>query len=70
MDPKTHRRYLDYRERYEYFVRGEPKPAMLAQAEFVALEVELRALEAKGEAGRDDEDEARLLEVVAILLRD
>ena len=70
MDPKTHRLYLDYREKYEYFVRGANKPAMLAQAEFVALEAEYRALEAKGEAGREDEDEARFLELLAVLLRD
>jgi hypothetical protein len=70
MDPKTHRRYLEYREKYEYFIRGKDKPAMLGQAEFMALEVELRELEAKGEDARDDEEEARFVEVLKLLIRD
>jgi hypothetical protein len=70
MDPKTHRRYLEYREKYVYFVRGENKPAVHSQTEFMALEAELKLLEAKGEEGRDDEEAARFEELLRELLLD
>jgi len=66
MDPTTHRRYLDYREKHQYFGRGR---TMLGAAEFMALERELAALESKGER-REDEEEARVNEILQILLRD
>jgi hypothetical protein len=67
VDPITHKRYLDYRERHAYF---GGKKALLGAAEFAALDDEARALEAKGEGGRDDEEEARLNELLVILVRD
>ncbi len=66
MDPQTHKRYLDYRQRHEYFGRQK---AILTLAQFEPLDVEVRALEAKGRT-RDDEEEARLHELYVILLRD
>ena len=59
MNPTVHKRYLDYRERHVYFGRKKP---MVSAAEFEALDVEYRALRAKGEE-RDDEEEARFAEV-------
>lgn len=67
MDPATHKRYLDYRDRHGYFGSNR---AVLPAAEFAERDAECRALEAKGEGGRDDEEEARLLELRALLLRD
>ncbi|WP_394828692.1 hypothetical protein [Pendulispora albinea] len=66
VDPQTHKRFLDYRERHQYFARQRP---ILTAAEFTLLDGELRALVAKG-AARDDEEEARLAELRAILLMD
>ena len=42
---------------------------MLSAEEFAAAEVELRVLEAKGDE-RDDEEEARLVELTKLLLLD
>jgi len=42
---------------------------MLSYAEFAASEIEQRALEAKGD-GRDDEEEARFVELTKRLLLD
>ncbi|HWL88831.1 MAG TPA: hypothetical protein VNO21_23670 [Polyangiaceae bacterium] len=66
MDPQTHKRYLDYRGRFEYFGRQK---TILSAVEFASFDAEARALEAK-EKTRDDEDEARLAELRAILLLD
>jgi len=66
VDPQTHKRYLDYRGRFEYFGRQK---AILTAVQFTAFDAELRALQTKGDA-RDDEDEARLVELRAILLMD
>ncbi len=66
MDQETHKRYLDYRERHVYF--GKKKP-LLTAAEFTSADAEARLLEAKGEA-REDEEEARLAELLALLFRD
>ncbi|CAN5546637.1 hypothetical protein BH09MYX1_BH09MYX1_62420 [soil metagenome] len=66
MDRIQHRRFLDYRETLGYF--GKQTKA-LNQTEFSAADDEYRALTAKGEA-RDDEEEARLAELAALLLRD
>ncbi len=64
-DPKTHRRYLDYRESHGYFARSEP---CLDYPAFAVVDAELRALEAKG--ALDDEEEARREELAALLYRD
>jgi hypothetical protein len=65
VDPETHKRYLDYRERHAYFGR---QTAILAMAEFAALDREHRELSAN--VRRDDEEEARLEELAHLLLRD
>lgn len=67
MDPTTHKRFLDYRERFTYFGAGA-KLTMLGATEFAELDAELQKLE--GDAARDDEDEARLTELRRVLLRD
>lgn len=69
LDPETHKRYLDYRERYGYFVK-QGQGAMLGPVEFAAADKEQRALDAIGEGQRDDEEEARYEELSRILLRD
>jgi len=66
MDPRTHKRFLDYRERATYF--GKTGKTVDAET-FATLDAELEALEAKGEA-RDDEEEARFAELARLLLRD
>ncbi len=67
MDPLTHKRFLDYREKFVYF--GRSGMVILGAAEFSAAEAEHRALLAKGDA-RDDEEEARLEELAHILFLD
>lgn len=67
MDPATHKRFLDYRERHRYFGR---RLKLLTMAEFEAADKEHRALDAKGEGGRDDEEQARYGELSRLLLRD
>ena len=66
MDPTTHKIYLDYRERHVYF---GGKKALLTATEFVAADAEVRALDAMGDA-RDDEEEARFVELLRLLFRD
>jgi hypothetical protein len=68
MDPKVHRRFLDYRERYMYFAKGVKAPQLSAD-EFTVADAEYRALDAKGDA-RDDEEEARHAELARTLFRD
>lgn len=67
MDPTVHKRFLDYRDRHEYFGKKIPK---LDAATFVQADAEQRGLDAKGEKARDDEEEARFVELSRILLRD
>lgn len=67
MDPATHKRFLDYRERHQYFGKRQK---LLTMAEFEPLDKEQRILEAKGEEGRDDEEEQRFQELSRLLLRD
>jgi hypothetical protein len=67
MDPATHKRFLEYRERFTYFGRGGMK--RLSRDEFAMADAEHRALEAKGD-GRDDEEEVRVAELAKILFRD
>jgi len=66
-DPETHRRYLDYCERHTYFGAGKPR---LGMTEFLPLDAEHGELETKGEETRDDEEEARFVELSTILFRD
>ena len=68
MDPQVHKRFLEYRERYVYFGRGG-KVTQLGPSEFEVADAEHRALEAKGEA-RDDEEEQRFAELGSLLFRD
>jgi len=67
IDREVHARYLDYTDRHGYF--GANKK-LLGMAEFVPLDAEQMALDAKGEDARDDEEEARFQELSAILFRD
>jgi hypothetical protein len=66
MDPRVHKRYLDYRDRHVYFGR---KKAMLTAAEFEPLDAEYQALLLRGES-RDDEEDARFEAVSAKLFLD
>jgi hypothetical protein len=66
MDAATHKRFLDYRERHVYF---GAKVRRLDAAEFAKLDAEQRELEALGDT-RSDEDEARFVELSALLFRD
>jgi hypothetical protein len=65
VDPRTHKRYLDYRERHAYFGR---QLALLTMQEFAEADREHAELAAKPR--RDDEDDARLEELERLLLRD
>jgi hypothetical protein len=67
VDPLVHKRFLEYRDLHEYFGKKIPK---LDAASFVKADAEQRVLDAKGEKGRDDEEEARYVELSKILLRD
>ena len=67
MDQATHKRYLDYRDRFAYFGR---KMKQLSMAEYEVAEKELNELAALGEAGRDDEEEDRFRELEKILFKD
>lgn len=69
MDPATHKRFLDYNERHEYFGAGLHLPKLSAQ-DFARYDAEHRALVQKGEGVRDDEEEARLGVLAKLLLRD
>jgi hypothetical protein len=66
VDPATHQRYLEYRERHDYFGATTP---VLGREPFIVADTEHRSLEAKGEA-RDDEEEARFNELAKLLFRD
>jgi hypothetical protein len=66
MDPIVHKRYLDYRDRYAYFGK---KRAILSMDAFAEADAEHRALFAKGDT-RDDEDDARFVELSRLLFRD
>ncbi|HEY2509298.1 MAG TPA: hypothetical protein VGI39_00450 [Polyangiaceae bacterium] len=68
MTPEVHKRFLDYRERYGYF-GNKAVPQLTADA-FVDADAEHRALEAKGEDDRDDEEEQRFAELAKLLFRD
>jgi hypothetical protein len=68
MDAQVHKRFLEYRERYGYFAKGEGVP-YLSYEQFAKMDAEQRALAAKGDE-RDDEEEVRLQELTKLLFRD
>ena len=68
MDPRVHRRFLEYRDLHAAFgARADGPP--LAYEAFAAADAEQAALEAKGDA-RTDEEEARWAELTRMLHRD
>jgi hypothetical protein len=67
MAPVVHKRFLEYRERFQYF--GRRGTAQLDAEAFAKADAEHRALAAKGDA-RDDEESARFEELAKILFRD
>ncbi len=66
-DPRTHARYLTYRETHQYFRR--PDRPMLDWEAWQALDAELVTLAPLQKTGTPDE-RARLKLVRALLLRD
>ena len=68
IEPAVHKRYLEYRERHAYF--GGSRTALLTMSEFVPLDAEHIALDARGEDARDDDEEARFQAVAQLLFRD
>ncbi len=68
MDPRQHKRFLDYREQYGAF-GSKAQPAPLSAGAFAAADDEYRALDARGDA-RDDEEQARYVELARLLFRD
>ena len=69
MDPKTHQRFLDYLESYEYFRR--PGVSKLGREVWMQLDTEMRALVVKEKAKTLGAAEVkRLKELRAILFRD
>ncbi len=69
MDQSTHKRFLEYRERFIYFGAETRRPVLTAD-EFTAADAEQRTLAAMGEEARDDEEEARFVELSKQLFRD
>lgn len=68
MDPATHKRFLQYRDAYGYFGAETRKPVLSPEA-FTQADAEQRTLEARGDA-RDDEEQARYVELCKLLFRD
>lgn len=67
-DPKVHKRFLDYRETSVYFARRQE---LLDYPSFAAADAELAALLARAaDAALDDDEEARLAALEALLFRD
>jgi hypothetical protein len=69
IDPKTHRRFLDYRERHAYFGRDDLKKPLTMQ-EFAAFDAEYAALVARPRAELGQAGSERLAELMRVLLRD
>ena len=65
-DAHVHKRFLDYRERHQYFGKNI---RILDYEEFAKLDEEQRTLDRKGDL-RDDEEEARWVELTRALFRD
>jgi hypothetical protein len=68
MDPRAHRRFLEYRETVGYF-RAEHR-TMLGREEWVALDVELAAFEARPPREWSEEEALRVRTLKRVLLRD
>jgi len=68
-DPRTHARFLSYRERHAYFGRGALAKA-LTFSEYAELEAERLRLLAVPPPERTPEQEARLREVLNLMLED
>jgi hypothetical protein len=68
-DPKTHARFLSYRERHAYFGRGELARA-LTFSEYAALDAERVQLSAVPVKERTRQQSARLREVLTLMLED
>ena len=66
MDPATHKRFLEYRDRHGYFGAGKDR---LNYEDWYALDAEQRSLAALGEA-RTDEEEQRFNELLSLLFLD
>lgn len=66
MDSATHKHFLEYRDRYVYFGSGKRQ---LTAEEFPAIHAEQLMLESLGDA-RNDEEEARFVELCTLLFRD
>lgn len=69
IDPKTHQRFLTYRERHTYFGRGDLKKALTMQ-EFAALDAEHAAIIARDRATFGQEESERLAALMRLLLLD
>lgn len=68
VDPRTHRRFLEYRETFAYF-RAERK-VMLDRESWLALDRELRELEERPAGGWTAEEAERAKALRRVLLRD
>ena len=68
MDPRTHRRFLEYRETFGYF-RAERR-TMLGREDWVTLDDELAALEARPPREWSEEEALRVRTLKRVLLRD
>lgn len=68
MDRETHRRFLQYREAFPYW--NSQSTPMLTRDEFIALDTELRELDARGRDSWTGEDARRVGALKRRLLRD
>ncbi len=68
MDPRTHRRFLEYRETFGYF-RAELR-TILGREEWLALDAELAELEKKPAREQSEEESTRVRTLKRVLLRD
>ena len=68
MDPRTHKRFLEYRETFQYY-RAERK-VILDRETWLAYDVEYLALEARPADARSRDEESRRLALKRVLLRD
>jgi hypothetical protein len=78
MDAATHKRFLEYRDRHDYFggrndtsraPGGSRKYKLLTADEFLRADAEQRELDAKGEQ-RSDEEEVRFADLCSLLFLD
>lgn len=68
-DPRTHARFLSYRERHAYFGRGALAKA-LTFSEYAELDAERVRLLAVPSSAQTAEQRARLAEVLTLMLED